>query len=66
MSGEIEIIDMDDDRVRGRVEYENILGLRAELDWWLQYNGLSERAALEVLFDLATSTGLLYENGRML
>ena len=61
MSGEVEIIDMDDDRVRGRVEYENILGLRAELDWWLQHNGLSERAALEVLFGLAYSTGLLFD-----
>lgn len=64
MSGDIEIIDMGDDRVRGRVEYENILRLRAELDWWLQFNGLSEREGLEVLFDLATSTGLLLENGR--
>lgn len=59
MSGEVEVIDMDDDRVRGRVEYENLLRLRADLDWWLQYNGLSERAALEILFDLADSMGLL-------
>jgi hypothetical protein len=59
MNSDIEMIDMDDDRVRGRVEYENTLRLRADLDWWLQYNGLSERAALEILFGLADSMNLL-------